>query len=107
MAGSACLRLSEVYLIKLDFIQQLLNACSINRAAEQIALIIVAAELLELVKLLDCLHPFGDCFHAQVVGHRDHGAHQILVIVALAHLVQKSAVNFKHADRKILEVGQR
>ena len=78
-----------------------------HRRAHEVALDLVAAELLQQVHLLVVLHAFGDHLESEGVGERDDHRDDVAWITGIAHAHDEAAIYLQRVDRKAREVAER
>jgi len=78
-----------------------------HRAAEQVALQVVAAVGFEEFQLFDGFYALADHLQVQGVGHDDDGLDDLAVFLAAWHILQEGSVDLQDVQRQAFEVGQR
>jgi len=69
-----------------------------HRAAEQVALQVIAAVAGQELVLLDRFDAFADHFQVQGVGHGDDGLDDFAILGAGGHILQEAAVDLQHVQ---------
>ena len=74
--------------------------------AEQVALVLVAAELAQVGLLCGGFHAFGNHCQLQAVTQGDDGAHNGLAVGAGVEVAHKRLIDFYFVQRQALQVAQ-
>jgi len=77
-----------------------------HRMAEQVALQVVAAMVLEKRLLFRGFDPFGDHLQVQGVGHDDDRLDDLHVLGRLGDVLDERAIDLQGVQGQALEIGQ-
>ena len=78
-----------------------------NWRGQQIALILVAAELSQCRQLPLRFHPLGSHTQVQAVGHGDDGPDDGGVVGIRLDVAHEGAVDLQRIDRQLFQIGER
>ncbi len=100
-------RITPEFAASCELLQQIGNLRRINRAAEEIALRLIAFDRAHLVELLSGLHAFGSDANAKGAAQSCHGPDNRVRLAVFRRHADKGAVDLDFVERELLQIAER